>query len=82
MNVKGNAYTVTNNTGQDSWRDGFSVHQVTTGWGVNNVFHLNQSIVNGPGYGYYIQTSGSGNVLGCDNTAVNAAKGVSNVACT
>jgi hypothetical protein len=55
---------------------------VYAGWGQGNVFKLNQAAVDGPGYGFYIQSASLGTVFACDNTAVGAAKGLSNSPCT
>ena len=82
VNVKGNGWTVSGNVGQTSVNDGFQVHEVYAGWGLNNVFHQNQAVVNGPGYGFYSQHHSLGTVVTCDNTASGAAKGLSNISCT
>ncbi len=82
VNVKGNGWTIKNNVGTDSPQDGFGVHEILSGWGRDNVFHGNVANVNGPGYGYYIQSSSLNTVLGCDNTATGAASGLSNEACS
>ncbi|HEY4025900.1 MAG TPA: right-handed parallel beta-helix repeat-containing protein [Candidatus Dormibacteraeota bacterium] len=81
VNVKGNGWTITGNTGFGSVGDGFQVHEVYAGWGQHNVFHGNQANVNGPGFGFYVQRSSLGTVVGCDNTATGAAKGLSNLGC-
>jgi hypothetical protein len=82
INVKGNAWTITDNRGQRSVKDGFQVHRVYAGWGRANVFRLNQAAVDGPGYGFYIQSASLMTVLACDNTAAGAAMGLSNAPCT
>jgi hypothetical protein len=82
VNVKGNGWTISDNTGQHSLKDGFQVHRVYTGWGKGNVFRLNQAAVNGPGYGFYIQSASLLTVLACDNTVIGAALGLSNAHCT
>ncbi len=82
VNAKGNSWTISGNAGDTSVRDGFQVHQVYTGWGEQNVFQGNEAVVNGPGYGFYVQYNNLGTVLGCDNTAFGAAKGLSNIACS
>jgi len=79
VNVKGNGYLIDGNVGINSPRDGFDAHQTATGWGNNNVFDGNQATVNGPGYGYYIQSGTTGNVVMADNTATNAGRGFANV---
>jgi Right handed beta helix region len=81
INVKGNGWTVTGNTGQHSPKDGFQVHKVYEGWGQGNVFRANHAGVFGPGYGFYVQSRSLGTIVTCDNTAVGAALGLSNMGC-
>jgi parallel beta helix pectate lyase-like protein len=81
VNVKGNGWTVVGNTGQHSIKDGFQVHQVYKGWGVGNIFRSNHAVVDGPGYGFYVQSASLSTVLACDNTATSAGKGLSNARC-
>ncbi len=82
VNVKGNEWTITGNTGDHSVRDGFQVHRVYQGWGERNVFRANTASVDGPGFGFYVQSESLGTVLACDNTASGAASGLSNVGCS
>ena len=82
VNVKGNRWSVVGNTGVDSLRDGFQVHQVYSGWGLDNVFRSNAAAVNGPGYGIYVQNRRLGTVVLCDNTVTGAGSGLSNMSCT
>jgi hypothetical protein len=82
VNVKGNNWTISGNTGTDSNGDGLSDHQVYDGWGLDNVFTGNVLKVNGPGYGVYIQSKRLGGVVGCDNTVTGAAQGLTNHGCT
>jgi len=82
INVKGNDWTVTGNTGVDSIGDGFSVHQVYPGWGLGNVFRANQITVNGPGYGIYVQSKHLNTLVACDNAVSGAQSGFSTVACS
>jgi hypothetical protein len=82
VNVKGNSWTITGNVGKHSLKDGFQVHRVYTGWGQANVFQSNTAQVDGPGYGFYVQSSSLATVLTCDNTAIGAALGLSNAQCT
>jgi hypothetical protein len=82
VNVKGNNWAITRNTGTDSNRDGLSDHQVYDGWGLGNVFTGNTLAVNGPGYGIYIQSKRLGSVVGCDNTVTGAGSGLTNHGCT
>ena len=82
VNVKGNNWTVTGNTGIGSIQDGFSVHQVYPGWGMGTVFKANVATVNGPGYGFYVQSSRLMTVVSCNNKVSGAQSGFSNHPCT
>jgi hypothetical protein len=82
VNVKGNDWTITGNTGIDSNKDGFSDHQVYPGWGMGNVFESNHATVKGPGYGFYVQSKRLLAVVLCNNTVTGAQSGFSNHACT
>jgi hypothetical protein len=82
VNVKGNDWTVEDNTGINSIGNGFSVHQVYPGWGLDNVFLDNHANVNGPGYGIYVQSHHLGTVVSCGNVAEGAAGGLTNIPCT
>jgi len=81
VNVKGNGWTISGNIGEHSVKDGFQVHRVYAGWGKNNTFLLNHANVNGPGYGFYVQSSSLGTILACTNTATGAGMGLSNTPC-
>lgn len=82
VNVKGNDWTISANRGQHSPKDGFQVHRVYPGWGMHNVFAANHAVVDGPGYGIYVQHADLAAVVNCDNQAIGAASGLSNIACT
>jgi hypothetical protein len=82
VDVKGNGWTVTSNTGTDSPEDGFQVHTVLDGWGRDTVFEDNVAAVDGPGYGFHPTDPDAGTVVGCSNTASGAAAGISSVPCT
>jgi hypothetical protein len=82
VNVKGNHWTIIDNTGIDSDKDGFSDHQVYPGWGLDNVFESNSATVDGSGYGFYVQSQHLNDVVLCDNKVTGAQSGLSNHACT
>ncbi|HEX6522526.1 MAG TPA: right-handed parallel beta-helix repeat-containing protein [Streptosporangiaceae bacterium] len=82
VNVKGNGWTVTGNSGVNSIGNGFSVHQVYSGWGLGNVFRGNQITVNGPGYGIYVQSQDLNTLVACDNTVAGAQSGFSTITCS
>jgi Right handed beta helix region/Chondroitinase B len=82
IELKGNGWRVEHNTGRDSPEDGIQTYVVSRGWGRRNVFRANRLVVNGPGYGIYIdQDESSKNVVRCDNVAVGAHHGLSNIPC-
>lgn len=82
VNVKGNNWKITDNTGSQSVQDGLSDHQVYPGWGLDNVFTANVLTVNGPGFGIYVQRESLGVTVDCSNKAAGAQRGLSNLACT
>jgi hypothetical protein len=82
VDVKGNGWTIADNTGVDAPEDGYQVHRILDGWGRGNTFSGNRSTVNGAGYAINITKPRDGNRVMCSNTDVGAAKGLSNVDCT
>ena len=82
VNVKGNDWTISGNVGTRSIKDGFQVHRVYAGWGTRNIFRGNRAEVDGPGFGFYVQSASLSTVIACDNKAIGAALGLSNTACT
>ena len=85
VDVKGNSWTITGNTGTQAPEDGFQTHAILDGWGVDNVFAGNTAEVNGDGYAINI-TGGkddqAANEVACDNVATDAGEGITNVRCT
>lgn len=81
VNVKGNGWTIEDNIGVQSVRDGFQVHQVFPGWGENNVFRGNQATVDASGWGYYVQNASLNTVIACSNVADGAGAGTTNSSC-
>lgn len=91
MDVKGNGYLIEDNKGTNmqgsALLDGYQVNCAYEGWGNNNIFKSNQSDVNAAGHAINIRLKSSkgevsGTVVYENNTAVNAGKGVSNIALT
>lgn len=82
INVKGNDWTIRDNTGTDSVKNGYQVHQVYPGWGLGNVFIGNRAQVNGPGYGIYVQNKRLQTVVACNNVVTAAGSGFSTIACS
>ncbi|HSX00119.1 MAG TPA: hypothetical protein VLH38_03725 [Patescibacteria group bacterium] len=81
INVKGNNYLVSGNVAVNTGDDGYQVHRIIQGWGNNNTFTGNSATNNGPGYGFYVQSGTTGNVVACGQTVIAAGSGYSNVAC-
>jgi hypothetical protein len=79
VDVKGNGYQVTNNTGSGTLLDAFQVHLALSGWGNNNVFRGNGISGGVPGYEVWVEKGITGTVVGCKTTT--APKGLSNIAC-
>ena len=82
VDVKGNGWTIADNTGVDAPEDGFQVHQIVDGWGTGNVFTGNTAAVNADGYAINITKPRDDNHVACSNTESQAGKGLSNLACT
>lgn len=84
VDVKGNGYLLENNSGTNTgtvMKDGYQVHVILTGWGNDNTFRHNTSVVNGAGHAIWVQSTATGNVVQCDNTQTGAASGLTNVTC-
>jgi len=82
VDVKGNEWQIVGNVGADAPEDGFQTHRILDGWGARNTFADNRATVNGPGYAINITKDEDDNHVACSNTAVAAAKGLSNVTCS
>jgi hypothetical protein len=85
VDVKGNGWTITSNTGTQAPEDGFQTHTILDGWGVDNVFAGNTARVNADGYAINItgtKDERADNEVACDNVATAAGEGVTNVDCT
>lgn len=80
VDIKGNGYQITGNSGSTALLDAFQVHIAINGWGRNNVFRDNTVVGGVPGYEVWVQTNAWGTVVGCEPSA--ALMGLSNWACT
>lgn len=89
IDVKGNYALIENNIGTNPgggiFIDGYQVHVAVQGWGNYNQFKNNVCTVNGTGYGFNVQLSGSngtstGNKVYNTNTVTGAASGIANIA--
>jgi hypothetical protein len=84
IDVKGNFYLITGNTGTNSPKDGFQTHVINNlSWGRHNTFDRNIAEVNGDGFGFYIHDPDtSDNTVSCNNDVTAAGKGFANVECS
>ncbi|WP_250284737.1 right-handed parallel beta-helix repeat-containing protein [Frankia sp. CiP1_Cm_nod2] len=85
IDLKGNGWTVVDNTGQGGGniKDGIQTHVESDGWGRRNIIRNNALTVNGGGFGVYIHDGDrTQNVVGCDNRVQGASRGFSNVKCS
>ena len=80
VDVKGNGYLVSGNTGSGTLLDAFQVHSVLTGWGGSNEFSANTVVSGVPGYEVRIASKTPGNVVRCDGSA--ASLGLTNITCS
>ena len=80
VDVKGNGWVVRDNHGTSARGSGFEVHQQAPGWGLGNVFDGNTADVRGPGYGFELRPIADNRVT-CSNSAVSAARGLTNTTC-
>jgi hypothetical protein len=88
VDVKGNNYLIDSNTGTVGFSatgayqlDAFQVHVVTTGNGNGNTFSANTVSGALTGYVVWVQSTATGNVVTCDNTALDGAAGITQGAC-
>ena len=83
VDVKGNSWMISGNTGTNALLDGFQTHVAAPGWGQHNQFSANTAHVNSTGYGFRFQkATTTGNVLRCDNAVTAAGLGMANQLCT
>lgn len=85
VKVKGNAWSIIENTGDRSSEHGFAVNGSVAGWGLSNLFAHNTATVNASGYGFDVyERQGKGTsqtIVSCSNSVLGAAAGFSNLAC-
>jgi hypothetical protein len=79
VNVKGNGWKIVANSGVNSVGDGYQVHQVYPGWGLQNTFTGNKAALRGAGVGIYVQSSDLQTVVACNNTVTGGQ--LSNLSC-
>lgn len=81
VDVKGNGWTIADNVGTDTPADGFQVHEIQPGWGVDNRFTNNSATLGATGHAINVTKNPQRNVVSCNNK-VSGGLGVSNVACS
>jgi Periplasmic copper-binding protein (NosD) len=81
VNVKGNSWTIEDNTGVDTIDNGFAVHQVYPGWGIGNIFRDNTATIAGDGYGIYVQSERLQTTVDCNNVVIGSHARLSNIPC-
>ena len=82
VDVKGNDWTLTGNTGHNTVRHGFTDSLAYAGWGNGNLFTSNVEYVNSTGYGVKVATGVTGVVVTTSNVVIGARSGVSNIPLT
>jgi hypothetical protein len=82
VDVKGNEWTIDGNRGDQAPEDGYKVLQILDGWGRQNVFTNNVSVVGGDGYGINVTKQRDGNIVECSNVARDAGEGLTTIDCT
>ncbi|MDB5243849.1 MAG: hypothetical protein JWP57_4475, partial [Spirosoma sp.] len=81
INVKGNAWTIRDNHGQNSPQDGYQTHNILQQWGDYNLFTGNTGSVDAVGYAFALRPA-MHNTVSCSNTVTGAKSGLSNIPCT
>jgi hypothetical protein len=84
VDAKGNGWVIEGNTVRlagGAFADAFQSHTVFDGYGTGNVFRANHVEGPVPGFGIGLYPA-AGNVVGCDNSAPQAAKGLASIPCT
>lgn len=81
VDVKGNGWAVTGNTGTAAPTDGFQVHEIADGWGVGNTFSANTASVAADGYAVNVTRNTDRNTVTCDNVTIGVARGITREPC-
>lgn len=82
VDLKGNAWTVSNNFGTNTPEDGMAVRVEAEGWGNDNRISANDMTIDAPGYGIWVDDEAENTFVGCDNQARGAESGLANIPCT
>jgi hypothetical protein len=81
IQVMGNGWVIAGNTGSHTPADAIQVWNTDADYGLNNIVYANLVTDTLPGYAVRMPYNDAGNVVGCDNTATQAALGMSNKTC-
>ena len=79
VDVKGNGYSVSGNSGSSTLEDAFQIHSVLSGWGGGNDFAANTVTGGVPGYEVNNASKAAGNVVHCKTSG--AGSGLTNKGC-
>ncbi len=79
VDVKGNDWLISDNSGIHSPRDGFEVHVKYPGWGRDNVFTGNHVDLDHRGFGFNVADSGTDTTVSCTNVVVGPQAQFSNL---
>jgi hypothetical protein len=84
IDVKGNGYTVSGNSGSDALLDAIQVHTVREGWGKKNVFSDNTVLGDVAGFTVWVDKKSVGTTVECHDAKADTdgEKGLSNLDCT
>lgn len=80
VDIKGNGYTVSGNSGTTARLDAVQVHNVLDGWGRDNVITGNAVLGGVPGFEVWVQSAQLGNTVECKDSP--AGRGLTNVKCS
>jgi hypothetical protein len=80
VDVKGNDYAISDNSGFRARLDAFQVHAQLAGWGGGNRFRNNTITGRVPGYEVSVSSATPGNIVYCK--PAKAARGLSNISCS
>jgi hypothetical protein len=80
MDVKGNNYKITGNSGTGAKLDAFQVHTQMAGWGINNTFTGNTVLGGVPGHEVWVSSPDLGTIVTYKSSG--AGSGLSNIPTT
>ena len=80
IDIAGNGYTVSGNSGSQALLDAIQVHTVRSGWGKKNTFSDNTVLADVPGYTVWIDKKSTGNTVACGES--DAGRGLTTSDCS